>query len=172
MVALPPVLEIKRRLTGGEQRFACQRLAGDARHAAVLWVAPGPMQVHGVDLPAGTLSFGHFWSDRHYNVYHWLDRARQTLGYYFNICDETRLTAETIEWRDLILDVLVMPGQPPRILDEDELAAAPPLDPTVAAHLADGRAALLANPAAITAEIEAASRALFPLVFPIAPGAA
>jgi hypothetical protein len=166
MAALEPVVEIKRRLAGGEQRFSCQRLAGDARHAVVLWVAPAPMHVHGVDLPAGTISFGHFWVDRPYNVYHWLDRAGQTLGYYFNLCDETRLTADVIEWRDLILDVLVLPGQPPRLLDEDELAQVGPLDPATAVHLATGRAALLGDTRAITGEIENASRLLFPLVFP------
>ena len=57
----------------------------------MLWIAPEPMHVHGVDLPAGTVSVGHFWADRPYNVYHWLDRAGQTLGYYFNICDQTRI---------------------------------------------------------------------------------
>ena len=166
MVALVPVLEIKRRLAGGEQRFACQRLAGDARHAVVLWVAPASMHVHGVDLPAGTISFGHFWGDRHYNVYHWLDPAGKTLGYYFNICDETQLATDKIVWRDLVLDVLVLPGRAPQLLDEDELAAAGPLDATAAAHVAAGRTALLTDTAAITAEIDAASRGLFPLVFP------
>jgi Protein of unknown function (DUF402) len=166
MGALSPVLEIKRRLAGGEQRFTCQRLASDPRHAVVLWVAPGPMHVHGVDLAAGTISFGHFWVDRPYNVYHWLDRAGRTLGYYFNICDETRLTEDVIEWRDLILDVLILPGQAPRLLDEDELAQAGPLDPATAAHIAEGRTALLGDARAVTDEVEAASRALFPLAFP------
>jgi predicted RNA-binding protein associated with RNAse of E/G family len=166
MVALAPVVEIKRRLAGGEQRFSCRRLAGDGRHAVVLWVAPAPMSVHGVVLPAGTISFGHFWIDRPYNVYHWLDRAGQTLGYYFNVCDQTRLSDGVIEWRDLVLDVLVLPGAPPRLLDEDELAQVGPLDAAAAAHVAAGRAALLGDTRAITGEIEAASRALFPLVSP------
>ena len=84
---LPAILEIKRTLAGREKRFDCRLLArsGDGRHAAVLWVGAEPMQVHGVDLPAGTVSVGHFWSDRHYNVYHWLEPAGKTLGYYFNI---------------------------------------------------------------------------------------
>ncbi len=161
---LTPVLEIKRLLAGGEKRFTCQRLAGDDRHAVVLWVAPGPMHVHGVDLPGGTISFGHFWSDRFYNAYHWLTPDGQTLGYYFNICDQTRMGAERIEWRDLILDVLVLPGGAPQLLDEDELAAHGSVAPDAAAHIAAGRATLLADTAAVTAEIEAASRALFPLV--------
>jgi hypothetical protein len=165
MAARAPVVEIKHLLAGGEKRFDCQRLAGDGRHEVVLWIAPAAMHVHGVDLPAGTISFGHFWADRHYNAYHWVDPAGETLGYYFNLCDRTRVEAGRIEWRDLILDVLALPGAPARLLDEDELRAFGPLDPETAAHVADACRILLTDTAAVTAEIEAASRALFPLVF-------
>jgi predicted RNA-binding protein associated with RNAse of E/G family len=159
---LPSILEIKRTLDGREKRFDCRLLdlAPDGGHAAVLWVAPEPMHVHGVDLPAGTISVGHFWVDRHYNVYHWLDRAGQTLGYYFNICDETRIGAGVIEWRDLIVDVLAIPGSRLDVLDEDELPAK--LPPDIATHIAAGKRAILAGPAAVLAEIEAGSRAVLP----------
>ena len=160
MVALAPILEIKRRLAGGEQRFGCRRLAGDAGHAVVLWVAPTPVHVHGVDLPAGTISLGHFWSDRYYNVYHWLDRAGQTLGYYFNICDQTRIAAGVIEWRDLTVDVLALPAGRLDVLDEHELPAQ--LAPDVAAHIEAGKRAILDAPAAVLAEIEATSRTALP----------
>jgi predicted RNA-binding protein associated with RNAse of E/G family len=159
---LPAILEIKRTLDGREKRFDCRLLAltSDGRHAAVLWVAPAAMHVHGVDLPAGTVSVGHFWADRHYNVYHWLDGAGKTLGYYFNICDETRIGTGVIEWRDLTVDVLAMPGGRLDVLDEHELPAE--LAPDVAAHIAAGKAAILGAPAAVMAEIEAASRAALP----------
>jgi len=157
------VVEIKRTLAGGEKRFDCRLLAGDAHHAVVLWIAPQPMQVHGVDLPAGTISFGHFWTDRHYNVYHWVDSSGRTLGFYFNLADGTRISEATIEWRDLVLDVLATPEGRLDVLDEDELPAV--LDPDVAAHLADGKAAILGAPARLLAEIEAASRALYADVF-------
>jgi len=126
----------------------------------VLWVAPEAMHVHGVDLPAGTISVGHFWSDRHYNVYHWLDRAGQTLGYYFNICDQTRVTADIVEWRDLTVDVLALPGGRLDVVDEHELPAELPAD--VADHIATGKQAILSRVAAVLAEIEAASRAALP----------
>jgi hypothetical protein len=159
---LPAILEIKRTLDGREKRFDCRLLAGaaDGRHAAVLWVAPAPMHVHGVDLPAGTVSIGHFWADRHYNVYHWLDQRGQTLGYYFNICDRTLIGGGVIEWRDLTVDVLALPGGRLDVLDEDELPAE--LPPDVAAAIAAGKQAILAAPAAVLAEIEAASRAALP----------
>src|SRR6185503_361820 len=137
-IDLPPIIEIKRTLDGREKRFDCRllSLASDRRHAAVLWVAPDAMHVHGVDLPAGTVSVGHFWTDRHFNVYHWLDPDGGTLGYYFNICDQTRITAGVIEWRDLIVDVLALPGVRLDVLDEHELP--PQLAPDVAAHIEVG----------------------------------
>jgi len=157
--ALPSILEIKHTLDGREKRFDCRLLARteDGRHAAVLWIAPEPMHVHGVDLPAGTVSVGHFWADRPYNVYHWLDRAGQTLGYYFNICDQTRIAAGVIEWRDLTVDVLALPAGRLDVLDEHELPAQ--LAPDVAAHIEAGTRAILDAPAAVLAEIEATSRA-------------
>jgi predicted RNA-binding protein associated with RNAse of E/G family len=167
MPPLVPVVEIKRKLAGGEQRFDCLRLAGSSRHAVLLWIAPGPMQVHGVELPAGTISFGHFWTDRFYNVYHWLDPDRRTLGFYFNIADRTRIGQAELTWRDLVIDVLATPAGRLDLLDEEELPAV--VEPEVAAHLAAGKAAILDAPAVVMAEIEAASRALFPLAFP-APG--
>ena len=160
--ALPSILEIKHTLDGREKRFDCRLLArtADGRHAAVLWIAPEPMHVHGVDLPAGTVSVGHFWADRPYNVYHWLNQAGQTIGYYFNICDQTRVGPGIIEWRDLIVDVLALPGGRLDVLDENELPAV--LAPEIAAHIAAGTRAILTAPAAVMAEIEAASRAALP----------
>jgi hypothetical protein len=159
---LPPILEVKRTLDGRKKKFNCRLLArgADGRHAAVLWVAPKPMHVHGVDLPAGTISVGHFWVDRNYNVYHWLDPAGRTLGYYFNISDQTSIGVRIIEWRDLVVDVLALPGGRLDVLDEDELPAA--LAPDVAARIAAGKRAILDAPAAVLAEIQMASRAALP----------
>jgi Protein of unknown function (DUF402) len=160
--ALPTITEVKRTLANVEKRFECRVLARDATHLAVLWIAPAAMHVHGIDLPAGTVSVGHFWTDRNYNVYHWLDRARTTVGYYFNIADRTSWTGAELAWRDLTLDVLATPAGRLDVLDENELPA--DLDEEAHAHIAAGTAAILERPAAVLAEVEAASRALLPLV--------
>jgi predicted RNA-binding protein associated with RNAse of E/G family len=166
MPPLVPIVEIKQTLAGGEQRFDCLLLAGGDRHAVVLWIAPAPMHVHGVELPAGTISFGHFWTDRFYNVYHWLaaDPDHRTLGFYFNIADRTRIGVAELAWRDLVIDVLATPTGRLELLDEDELPES--VDPEAAAHISAGKAAILGAPAVVMAEIESASRALFPLAFP------
>ena len=171
MPPLVPLVEIKHTLAGGEKRFECLRLAGGPGHAVVLWIAPEPMHVHGVDLPAGTISFGHFWTDRFYNVYHWLDARpetdHRTLGFYFNIADRTRIGEAELAWRDLVIDVLATPAGRLDVLDEDELPVV--VDPEATAHIAAGKAAILDAPSAVMAEIESASRALFPLAFPASP---
>jgi len=166
MPPLTSIVEIKRRLAGDEVRFDCLRLAGNAQHVVVLWIARAPMHVHGVDLPAGTVSFGHFWTDRFYNVYHWVDPERRaTIGFYFNLADHTDIAVGELVWRDLVVDVLATPGGRLEVLDEDELPEV--LEPEAAAHIAEGKAAILGAPAQVLAEIEAASRALYPLVFPL-----
>jgi hypothetical protein len=164
VVPLVPVVEIKHTLAGGEKRFDCLLLGGGPGHAVLLWIAPEPMHVHGVDLPAGTISFGHFWTDRFYNVYHWVDADGRTLGFYFNIADRTRIGEGELAWRDLVIDVLATPAGRLELLDEDELPAI--VEPDAAAHMAAGKAAILDAPSAVMAEVEAGSRALFPLVFP------
>lgn len=118
---LPRLWETKRTLDGREKRFACRVLESSPGCRVVLFVAPAAMHVHGVELPAGTVTFGHFWAARPYNVYHWLDPRGETLGYYFNLSDQVVMEEGALSWRDLVVDVLVRPGGEPQILDEHEL---------------------------------------------------
>jgi hypothetical protein len=162
---LPPILEIKRTLAGAEKRFECRRLHVDGPHLVVLFVAPAPLQVHGVALPAGTVTFGHFWRDRPYNVYHWLDPVTgQGLGVYVNLAAETRIQDDRLEWLDLILDVLVAPGQPPCVLDEDEIPALAP--PGLLARIAAARAAVLDELPRLLDELERFRARLWPALHP------
>jgi uncharacterized protein len=161
--SLPAVTEIKRTLAGGEKRFDCRLLAGGAGHVVLLWISGAPMNVHGVELPAGTLTFAHYWTDRAYNVYHWMDRTGQTLGYYFNIADETRIGPAEVSWRDLVVDVLIRPNAKPEVLDRDELPAELPED--LRATIEAGVAAVVGDSDRLLREIDAGSRRLHPRVF-------
>ena len=62
-------------------------------------------QLEGLTLPIDTLSVAYFWESRSYNAYHWVTLDGETLGPYFNVCDETFITPERVERRDLIVDV-------------------------------------------------------------------
>ena len=165
---LPEILELKRTLDGREKRFACRLIEGDRRQAVVLFISPAAMHVHGIDLPAGTITFGHVWTDRLYNVYHWLDARGDTIGFYFNLSDQTVIADARIEWRDLTLDVLATPAGRLEVLDEDEVP--PDLDAATRARIEEAKRAILADPRGLITEIEARSRALYPRVFPAARG--
>ncbi|SRR6266478_6059878 len=159
-MVLPPVLEIKRTLSGREKRFSCRLLHGDpdGHRAVLLFVSQEPMHVHGIDLPPGTVTFGYFWRDRPYNAYHWLDTRGDTIGVYFNLSDSTRISADVLTWRDLTVDILATPAGRLEVLDEDELPA--DLDPNLRRDIDIAKASILAAAPMVIAEIEAESRAL------------
>jgi hypothetical protein len=159
----PRILEVKRTVAGREQRFACEVLERRGDHLVVLFVSPDVMRVHDVELPAGTVTFGHFWRARPYNVYHWLrPRDGTTIGVYANLCDETAFDVDTLTWLDLVVDVLVLPGQPPVILDENEL----PEDASTALRMriARAQAELLNGLPALLDELEETRVTLWPTV--------
>ena len=126
------------------------------------------MHVHGVDLPAGTVSFGHFWTDRFYNVYHWLDADRRThrvlLQHRRPNADRGRPSSSGAIWWSTCWR-----PRPGGSSSSTRTSCPRSLDAEAAAHIAAGKAAILGAPAVVMAEIEAASRALFPLVFPDRP---
>lgn len=119
--------------------------------------------VAGVELPAGTLTFGHFWQDRPYNVYHWMTPTGETLGLYFNIAGETRIEESRLFWKDLTLDVLVWPGRAAEVLDRDEL---PPDLPAAQREAIEAAvSALLSDLPALSRHLESEADRLWPVVF-------
>ena len=150
------VLEIKYTLAGERKEFNCELCELTAERAVILFRLRRDVNLAGVLLPAGTLSFGHYWVDRHYNVYHWLLPDGTTRAYYFNLADRTKLRAHSVEWRDLVVDVLVTPDGTARVLDEDELPV--DLAPKLRATIAGAVEHILANRQTIVAGVEADSR--------------
>jgi predicted RNA-binding protein associated with RNAse of E/G family len=151
----PEVLEIKRTLDGREQTFRCTLLARTPEWLAVRFVTTRPATVSTLALPVGTETVGHFWDDRPYTAYHWLDSSGWTLGIYLNAAAEIEIRSHEVRWLDLALDVLVWPDGRVDVLDEDEAQRAPdwahPLITRARTGL-DGRAA------AIAAEVAAQTR--------------
>jgi hypothetical protein len=150
------ITEIKRTLDGRRKEFACELCSCDDDSAIVLYRLKRDIVLAGVAMPAGTLSFGHYWRGRNYNVYHWIRPNGQTAAYYFNLADETSITAETVDWRDLAIDLMVTPDGACQLLDEDELPA--DLDPALRAEIDTAVSYLLQAYPRIVAEVEVESR--------------
>ncbi len=139
--------------------YACETLALEAgRRAVVRYVTEQDRALEGTDLvlPKGTVTVGHFWTDRPYNVYHWLERGR-TLALYVNIATDTTIEPATIAYRDLIVDVLIRPSGAIEILDEDELP--PTIEPRYRLAIAKALETCVTEAKRLMTEIERETRA-------------
>ncbi|OLC29642.1 MAG: hypothetical protein AUH31_06325 [Armatimonadetes bacterium 13_1_40CM_64_14] len=121
------ITEVKRTASGERQEFVCRLLDRSATHVAVSYKSTEARRVGDLRLPKGTVTYGYFWLDRPYNVYHWVHPNGGTLGYYVNLADGVVFGPHAVEWKDLALDLLFSPdGRRVQILDEDELGTLPP----------------------------------------------
>jgi len=147
------ILEIKSRLRGADQEFVCCLLHRQAGFAVVHYRLDRERPLGDLVLPVGTDTLGYFWQDRPYNVYHFLHPAGQTLGWYCNISDRTRIGADAIRWRDLVIDLLLLPGRRAQVLDRAELP--PDIDAPLLDYIEAAVARLLAEQDVLTADLEA-----------------
>lgn len=161
--ALPAITETKLLLDGRRKEFACHALHSAPESLVVLFVSDRAYVVDDLTLPAGTVTFGHFWAARPYNVYHWMDPTGGTLAHYFNLASDTKINAGHLHWRDLTIDVLVRPGQPPRVLDADELP--PDLSAELRATIDSACTTVLSEQAACIEQLETAAEGLWRKAF-------
>ncbi|MDR7422088.1 MAG: DUF402 domain-containing protein [Armatimonadota bacterium] len=151
------VVEIKRTLDGREWRFACTLLGRAPGWVALRYALPQPAAVGTLALPAGTVTVGHYWPDRPYTAYHWLDAGGRTLGVYLNAATDVMLAPTEVRWLDLALDVLVTASGGVEILDDDEARRAPGwAQPAIAR----ARAALIPHAPAVAFEVRRLSAGL------------
>ncbi len=103
------ITEIKTTLAGERKTFACELLQATATEAVVVYRMPADHQLEDILLRKHTLSLGYFWQDKPFNAYHWIDTRLDTVALYFNVSDNTNISAESIAWRDLVVDILITP---------------------------------------------------------------
>jgi predicted RNA-binding protein associated with RNAse of E/G family len=152
------ITERKTRLDGSNVEFACEALIVEAgRHAVVRYVTERERALEGTDLVLrkGTITIGHFWVDRPYNIYHWLDDGR-TVAFYVNIAADTTIDDGAIAYTDLVVDVLIRPSGAIEILDEDELP--PSIEPRHRLAIAKALEACVTGARRLSAEIERETR--------------
>jgi len=148
-------VEVKVRPDGTRQAFTCELVARGAHWVVLRYVTQTPWRVDDLDLRPGTVTYGYFWTDRPYNVYHWVAPDGRTLGTYINLSGDVQIEADRLTWLDLALDVLVRPGGKPQVLDADELSLLPePVRAKAKAALAH----VLAHWQEIVQEVESQTR--------------
>ena len=154
------ITERKTRLDGSVVEYACEPLVvEEGRRALVRYVAGEDRPLVGTDLVLrkGTVTVGHFWTDRPYNVYHWLDAGR-TIALYVSIATDTTIDTTAIGYRDLVVDVLIRPSGALEILDEEELP--PSIEPRYRLAIAKALETCVTEGRRLSAEIERETRAV------------
>ncbi len=152
------ITEVKTTLAGERHEFECELLQTSADEAVVIYRMPGDRQLEDVFLPKDTISIGYFWQQKPFNAYHWVDDQQDTLALYFNICDNTRISTSLIEWRDLVVDVLMTADGRCRVLDEHELPD--DLEPGLRLYIESTRDDLCCDPLSRLAEFDRFARDL------------
>ena len=154
------ITERKTRLDGSVIEYACEPLVvEEGRRALVRYVTERDRPLEGTDLVLrkGTVTVGHFWTDRPYNVYHWLDGGK-TIALYVSIATDTTITPAAIAYRDLVVDVLIRPSGALEILDEEELP--PSIEPRYRLAIAKALETCVTEGRRLSAEIERETRAV------------
>jgi len=93
---------------------------------------------HGINLGKGDRFVETYYADRWYNIFEIHDRNDNHLkGWYCNVTEPAKLSADEVCYVDLALDLLVYPDGSYLILDEDEFAELGLDEPTtILAHQA------------------------------------
>ena len=115
--------EYKWTYAGELKIFDCSLVSQVAGEELVLLYKPErTVTFAGITFDKSSASFGYYWPQRNYNVYHWKDvNTAETMVYYFNVSKDTIVEKGRVEWLDLIVDILYIPGRSPVVLDEDEI---------------------------------------------------
>jgi hypothetical protein len=153
------VIERKIRLDGTVSDYECEALLIEKGKRAVLrYVLPHDLEfpTAAFGAPKGTVTIGHYWTDRPYNVYQWMTPRGIVLGWYFNVVDATVVDEELVSYEDLAVDVLVDPTGRTTVLDEDELPT--DLEPKRRGIVSRALEALTSSPMRLAREIEAETR--------------
>ena len=152
------IREVKRTLGGERKTFDCELLHRTDDEVVVIYRMPRDIQLEDILLRKDTVSLGYFWRDRPYNAYHWIDQCHDTLALYFNIADGTRISSQSVEWRDLAVDILLTPDGRCRVLDEDELPT--DIEPALRSYINRARDELCQQPLSRLAEYDKLTRSL------------
>jgi predicted RNA-binding protein associated with RNAse of E/G family len=133
---MPTITEIKRNPGKPDQTFVCDLVRHDGDRIVISYVSDRSYSVQDIFVPPGTRTLAYYQEDLPYILWRMTGPEGQLVGYYVHLCDRVQITEDTVEYRDLMLDVWFFPDGAHRLLDEDELdevVGAGILDETTAA---------------------------------------
>lgn len=113
--------EKKRCINGQEREYECRLLYLDDEVAIVVYPIRRHWSVGSLMLRPGMISYGFFWKRRPYVLYKWFDERGEKAGDYFSVAQSIEVHPQEVMWKDLVLDLLVLPEGKIEVLDEEEV---------------------------------------------------
>ena len=113
--------ELKRNLAKPDQTFICQLLYHGGNRVILSYLSDRPWAFPTAAIPAGTLTLAYYQEELPYILWKLIGPDERLIGYYIHLCDSVHIGEDTVDYRDLMLDVWFFPDGSHRLLDEDEL---------------------------------------------------
>jgi predicted RNA-binding protein associated with RNAse of E/G family len=152
-----PIKEIKHTLAGERQEFVCRLLERSPDRTVLLYPITQGRRVADVLIPDNSVTYAYYWTDRPYNVYHWVDEAGRTVAYYINLASNVTFRADAVEWHDLAVDLLITPDGAIRILDEADVTD---VSQEIRGQIEAAQERILVDKSAVLAEVAASTERL------------
>jgi uncharacterized protein len=144
--------EYKRTYFGETKVFECHLAERKANEIVIIYEISAPVRFVGLSFLPRSRSYGYFWTERNYNVYHWIGLDDRTIVFYFNISKDTKILKNSVEWQDLVVDIVAFPDGKTTIIDEDEIPKS--MDAVDLAIIEKTKNEIFSNLKEITTEIE------------------
>lgn len=120
--------EVKYHYNGKVSEAECGRVFLEEGMAVMKYYFRTEWKVDELHLGPPMYTFAFYWEDSPYNLYLWYRADGSLDAAYFNVVDSVKLGRGQVEYRDLIVDVLLYPEGSWTVLDRHELTDDMPVD--------------------------------------------
>jgi protein associated with RNAse G/E len=118
------ITEIKRNIGKPDQTFICHLVHHGKDRIVLSYVSDRPYRMADMEIPTGTRTLAYYQEGFPYIIWEMTAPDGRLLGYYVHLCENVRVDADRVTYRDMLLDVWFDPDGAWRLLDADELDAA------------------------------------------------
>ena len=134
------ILEIKRHLNKPDESYLCDLLKRGNGYILIRYVSPGAGRVGPLTFEPGTVTDAYYHTGGGYVQWRMRGANGCLRGHLFQVCREQKVSAERVEYLDMLLDLWVDQNGELLVLDRDEVdlcAAQGVLDQQDLAWIAD-----------------------------------
>ena len=116
-----PFLEIRLHRAKPPQLFRCDILHREKNYVVLRYISDCPLKITTCTFKKGSITIAHYWKDRNYVLWEFLEPHAGLKGYLFHICKNVEIGNDYVSYEDLELDIWFDPSGSATVLDEEEL---------------------------------------------------